>query len=46
MLFLKSDLLMIIFSACVFSEKVIPSVQLKCNAYIYISYVLAFGVAV
>lgn len=32
MLFLNSDLLMIIFSACIFSGKVIPTVQLKCNA--------------
>lgn len=34
MLFLKSDLLMIIFSACISSEKAISSVQLKRNAYI------------
>lgn len=34
MLFLNSDLLMIIFSACILSGKVIPSVQLKRNVNI------------
>jgi len=32
MLLLKSDLLMIIFSASILFEKVVPSVQLKHNA--------------
>lgn len=34
MLFLNSDLLMIISSACIFSGKAIPSVQLKRKANI------------